>query len=263
MTTFIYAGLFRLIMVTSFALERLGLTSIEAKLYIALLKIGSTTSGPLVKKTELHRATVYDVLKRLMEKGLVNFIVKEKTKYFQATAPSHLLDIVLKEKEDLEKKEEELRKAVKELEQIQELSKNKEVAQIFQGIRAVKTVYNDTLNADEILIFGSGGKFKEKVGAAFFKKYIEVRMRKKVQVRHLVSDRARGTEFDYAYYKNKLGQSKFYPAEYENPTSMLIYGDKVATIIWIETPIAFVIESKEAADAQRNHFEMVWNIAKK
>ena len=76
------------------SLEEFGLTKIEAKVYLNLLRLGSTTTGPLVKKTELHRATVYDALKRLMEKGLINFIIKEKTRYFQAADPKHFLDLI-------------------------------------------------------------------------------------------------------------------------------------------------------------------------
>jgi len=51
--------------------------------------------------------------------------------------------------------------------------------------------------------------------------------------------------------------------DYSPPVTTFIYSNKVATIIWGETPTAFVIESKEAAEGYRNYFELMWNVAKK
>ena len=82
------------------SLEQIGLTKTEAKVYLELFKLGSTKSGPLVRKTELHRATVYDVLKRLLEKGLASYIIREKTKYFETSSPEHLLDVLEEEKKE-------------------------------------------------------------------------------------------------------------------------------------------------------------------
>jgi sugar-specific transcriptional regulator TrmB len=68
----------------SIELTKLGLTEGEAKVYLALLKLGSSTVGPIVKKSKVAYSNIYEVLERLISKGLVSFIKKEKTKYFQA-----------------------------------------------------------------------------------------------------------------------------------------------------------------------------------
>src|SRR3989338_10355313 len=83
-------------------LEELGLTHNEARTYTALLEIGETTTGAIVKKTGLHRVLIYDALERLIKKGLASFVIKENRKYFQATDPNRLLDF-LKEKEEIAK----------------------------------------------------------------------------------------------------------------------------------------------------------------
>ena len=62
-------------------LEKLGLTETESKIYMILLRLGSTHVTPVIKKAELHRATVYDVLDRLIEKGLVSYIIKEGKRF--------------------------------------------------------------------------------------------------------------------------------------------------------------------------------------
>lgn len=239
-------------------LEQLGLTKIESRVYIALLKIGSTTTGPLVKATELHRATVYDVLKRLMEKGLVNYIIKEKTKYFEGAKPEHLMDLLKEEEEELKKKEDTIMHLVYKLNKIKELSKQKQNAHVFIGKRGVKTVFEDILNYKENWVLGSSGRFKEILKSYFF----QFQKRKKelgIKTRLIVSERVKGTDIETTV----PGERKFIPQEYESPISTIIFGDKVATFVWTENPIAFLIESKEAADSYRNYFEMLWGVAKK
>ena len=52
-----------------------------------------------MQKSGLHRAVVYDLLERLIEKGLASFAIKGKKKYFEATNPQRLLEIE-KEREE-------------------------------------------------------------------------------------------------------------------------------------------------------------------
>ena len=239
-------------------LEKLGLTKIEAKVYLTLLRLGSTTTGPLVKKTELHRATVYDVLKRLMEKGLVSFIIKEKTKYFQATNPEHFLDMLKEQKEELEKKEIIIKDVVKKLKLIQEQVKIKESAQIFQGKRGIKTIFEDMLKYKTIYDFASKGKFGEVLGT-YFDYFQKNKKRRKINDMILMDESFRNTD----YVKSIYGEIRFLPKEYTYPTATFIYGDKVAFFVFTDYPTAFLIESKEVAESFRSYFKLLWNKAHK
>ena len=84
-------------------LQQLGLTEGESKVYEALLSLGSSTVGPIVKKSGVAYSNIYEILNRLLEKGFVSFVTKEKTKYFQAAEPTRIKDY-------LEKQEAEFRK---------------------------------------------------------------------------------------------------------------------------------------------------------
>ena len=46
------------------------------------------------------------------------------------------------------------------------------------------------------------------------------------------------------------------------PTGLIIWEDKVATLLWHEVPSAFVIHSKPNAEAYRKFFDDMWKIAK-
>ena len=57
------------------------LTEGEAKVYEALLFLGSSTVGPIVTRSKVSYSNIYEVCDRLTAKGLVSHIVKEKTKH--------------------------------------------------------------------------------------------------------------------------------------------------------------------------------------
>ena len=63
--------------------------------------------------------------------------------------------------------------------------------------------------------------------------------------------------------KLPLSEIKALPKEYITPAAVNVYGDKTATIVWGNKPVAFVVENKEYADSFRNYFEMLWKLAKK
>ena len=238
-------------------LEELGLTKIEAKVYLSLIKLGSTTTGPLVKKTELHRATVYDALKRLMEKGLVTFIIKEKTKYFQATSPEHFLELIKEKKHELEEKERLSQEIVKKLQQIQEQAKIKENAGIFQGKRGVKTIFEDILRHKEYYSLASSGKFKEVLGV-YFDQFQRKKKQRKIKARILIDESLKNSD----YARGIHGEVRFLPKEHSYPTATFIYGDTVALFVLTEYPTAFLIESKEVAESYRSYFDLLWKRAK-
>src|SRR3972149_2344557 len=76
------------------SLREAGLTEGEIKVYLALLELGASTAGPIIEKSKVSRSIIYQLLDKLMEKGLVSYIVKEKTKHFQAAEPNRLFDYI-------------------------------------------------------------------------------------------------------------------------------------------------------------------------
>lgn len=237
-------------------LQQLGLTKVEAKVYLALMKLGSTTTGPLIKKTELHRATVYDALKRLQQKGLVSYIIKEKTKHFEATPAEHLFDKIKEEEQLLQKKSLLAKNLVKELVKIQEEATHKEEAHLFKGIRGIKIIFEDILKHKEYFVIGSSGKFK-----AILEPYYDLYQKRKKQLKIksliLLPESLKGSK----YVETIHGTKKYLPHEFDSPTATFIFGNKVAMIIFVEQPIAFLLESKELVKSYRHYFDLLWRIS--
>ncbi len=72
------------------ALEEFDITSNESKVYVELLKLGSTLTGPLVERTELHRQQVYQALRELEKQDLVTVVIKNNRKHFTASSPDRI-----------------------------------------------------------------------------------------------------------------------------------------------------------------------------
>ena len=72
-------------------LKQIGLLDAEIEIYLAVLRLGSTSVTALYKETAIHRTHIYDLLEKLKEKGLVSEFLQSGVKYFQATPPRKLL----------------------------------------------------------------------------------------------------------------------------------------------------------------------------
>jgi len=71
-------------------LKDIGLTDTEIKIYLALLSLGATPAGRIVEQTGVYRKNLYDALNKLVEKGLVSYVIEHKKKFFQAKNPENL-----------------------------------------------------------------------------------------------------------------------------------------------------------------------------
>ncbi|MCD4704847.1 hypothetical protein K8R66_02100 [bacterium] len=73
-------------------LRDLGLTEIEAKIYLACLELGTDSVLHIAKKAEIKRPTCYLSLDNLFEKGLVSKIEKKNTTLYSAEDPNIILN---------------------------------------------------------------------------------------------------------------------------------------------------------------------------
>ncbi|MFC1727848.1 TrmB family transcriptional regulator [Nanoarchaeota archaeon] len=229
-------------------LEQAGLTNSEAKIYLALLELGSSLAGAITRKTGVHRRSVYDAIERLIQKGLVSYIKKNNLKYFESVNPQRLLDIV-KEKED------NIKEFLPELEKKFNFVHKKEETLFFRGKQALKTVFDDQIKeGKEILIFGASSNANEIV-KYYFPRYDRERINKKIKIKAIFNEKLKK--------KPALAEIKYLPKEYHSHTATNVYGNKVAIILWSEEPFAILINQKEIADSYRNYFELMWKLAKK
>jgi sugar-specific transcriptional regulator TrmB len=234
-------------------LEDIGLTKTEAKVYLAVLDLGSALAGVISQKSGIHRRSVYDALERLIEKGLVSFITKNNRKLFEAVEPKRLLKIA-------EERMHNLRQILPELELKHGAAREKEEAMFFKGKLALKTVFDDQI-ADKKTIYVMGASAKASdILQFYFAHYDKKRKAARIAIKMIFPEDSRGSE---VLKDVPLSEIKFLPKKYISPVGTNIYGDKVAIVVWADEPVAILIKNREIADAYRRHFSFMWERAKK
>ena len=244
------------------ALEDIGLTQGEVRVYIALLELGETTTGAIIKKSKITGSKVYEILEKLIEKGLVSYVIKEKTKYFQASSPKRLLDYLGKKERELFQDKKEIERLIPLLESKQKSKEKIQSSQIFEGYEGVRTVFNLILESlksgEEYYAFSIGDELENEKVRLFFQNYHRKRISRKIKVRIIANSRR---PFFRKLSKLKDLQIRYY--DNPVPLGVFIFEDYVATLTFKEKPIAFLIRSQQIADSYKDFFINLWEKSKR
>jgi len=241
-------------------LEDIGLTDSEIKVYLALLKIGSSKKGNIVKEAGITSSKVYEVIDRLIEKGLASYVIKDKVKYFNVAPPERIKDYLKQKEENLKKQEEEFDKFLPQLSLIQKLVEKKTDAEIYRGWKGMQTVYNnllETMNKGEkYYIFGASKGEDEKRVKSFFTRFSEKVAQKKLKARIIFNDNARGNipELEKKAEVRYLNQT--------TPAEILIYQNKTAIVLLENEPLIILIRGESIAKSFIEYFKIMWELAK-
>jgi sugar-specific transcriptional regulator TrmB len=236
--------------------EELGLTKGESKVYLYLLKAGISTTGPIVKNSAVAYSKVYEILERLLKKGLVSYIIRKKTKYYKALPPSRLKDYINQQKKALEIKDKRLQELLPKL--INLTQNNKISAEIYIGAKGLLTAYENLLeNAkkeDTLKYFYSyTPETYKKINDFYYQLFPKI---KKI-----------GIAFNAICNKNykkiflKEIPPKFLKVKFVNfpvPSNIDIFKNKIIITAWKETLVGILIESAEIADSLEKYFDEIW-----
>src|SRR3989344_2946400 len=137
-------------------LREIGLSENESKVYLALLKLKKGTKTNIVREAKVLSSKVYEILDRLIRKGLVAYFIENGVKNF-VPVPPNSIELIFEEKmKNLEKQKAILRAYVEKY-----LAKSKDFptdAQIFKGWNglqhALLIVLDDLKNKDPYYVLG-------------------------------------------------------------------------------------------------------------
>lgn len=248
-------------------LKEIGLTDSEARVYLALSELGTTTIGPIVDRSGAAYSKVYVLLEKLIKKGLVSTITKSKTKYFQAAPPKKLLDYMDRKQDSIREQRQKIEQAMPQLEGMMNQLLMPEHAEMYEGYEGLKTVYEEGLSrlkkGDEILVMGASlGAYTDKDRySLFFRQINRIRQEKGIKYKIIYNKRFKDDPGVRFWQDQKLTQVRFL---LENtPGSVNIQGDRVLIIYWAKgDPKIFVMTSQVVADSFRQYFNALWDIAK-
>jgi DNA-binding MarR family transcriptional regulator len=237
-------------------LKNLGLTEKEAKVYLALLQLGTATPYRIAKKSGLKRPTAYVIAEELVEKGLIVHVPGEEPKQYVARSPESVL----------EAQEAKLLKAKSVLPELKSLQKNtSEKASVlyFEGVEGLRQAYQykqKELHGKELVgFYASPEDASPEVNQVFYE-WNEYKERHHTHVRGLSVD----TPALESYTKWLIPETteitvKFLPESlYSAKVSIESCDDQFVRIVLIETVQSLIIESPKLATALREVFEITW-----
>ena len=126
------------------ALKDVGFTEGESNVYLSLLRIGESKVGAIIKSSGISRSKAYDILERLIKKGIAGKVDKNGILFYRALEPSKILNLIEEKKRRLNDEEVIINELLPTLNSI---SSKKEVkVSVYEGYEGFKYVIDKTIN---------------------------------------------------------------------------------------------------------------------
>lgn len=202
----------------------MGLSTLEAHLYLGLLERQKTTAGALAKHVGMKRSTVYTILENLIQKGLVSLTKVEHVKHYQAESVERLADWLGGERKKLEAREAILAEVHEDLSGLAEQRIAAPKVSIYEGKKGVESLLMQNLdqNPREVLVIGAYMKDQDLIP-------------------------------NYTKRRTLLA-----PDPYRFPASFHIYEDSISIFTFKgEDPVGVHIQNKDISETMKMVFELV------
>jgi sugar-specific transcriptional regulator TrmB len=241
-------------------LTSLGLTQGEAKVYLAMIQIGPSKVGKIVEMSGISQSKIYNVLDRLILKGLASYNLQDNIKHFQSLEPSRLHEYV-------QRKEDEVRKQKEGITQIiNNLSKNvyatkRSTSEIFVGERSLRSAYmtllSDAKKGDILRYFYPYPDAHENA-SPFYSRFYKYQKSKGLSERGIVNSDFKNSQ----HFKEIPKDVKLRHVSFPLPGTIDIFADKLLIIDW-KTITGILITSSEIAGIFVDYFDSIWKIAQR
>jgi sugar-specific transcriptional regulator TrmB len=245
------------------ALQDIGLTEGESKVYLTLLKLGETKTGELAKEAQVSSSKVYKILDRLEKKGIVGHVLKGEVKYFSPMNPKTIISYIEEKEKNLEEKKQEINKLIPQFESIIKKADNKSQSAIYEGFKGVTNLFRNMLDelekGDKYFVLGATYGDVKGLRDFFYKHHIK-RVEKGIKLNMLANNDTRGN-LESSTRKNS--EIRYLPSYLMTLMCVVFYKNKSFIVLWTEDPVAFLIQNQEATNSFKTYFDTFWKIAKK
>ncbi len=235
-------------------LQKLGFSENEAKVYLALLETGFGTTSPIIKKTNLHRNIVYEILDKFVNRGLASFSMQRGKKHFRALSP---LKILQQEKAQIELAQEVVPALIK----MQKAEKQEVI--IYEGKDGFQNAHFDAIEQMEkntqINILIAGGEKWTGAMEGALKKFDAIRTEKKIGIKIVALENQKKNMAEQA--KRPLFKAKFLNKSFDNPADTGIYGNTTLIMVYGEPVFAIMIKNPDVAKSFNQYFKLFWDMA--
>ena len=239
-------------------LEGIGLTSREIRVYTALLEVGVSSVGAIIKKSGIPSSKIYETLDKLKRRGFVSSIIKDGKQFFEASNPQTISNYLDEQKRTI------IENVIPRLDILKKKEKKKRESKMYEGISGLKSIYERMLRTlkkgDTIYVLGAPKIAQEKL-EAYFLYFNKRRIQKGIKMKIIYALNAK--EYGKKRERMQLTEVKYLTKEQVTPAWMDIFGDCIVIFNIEETPTGTLIQDDNNAKNFKRYFEILWNNAEK
>jgi len=242
---------------------RLGLTSDEARLYMALIEKGEGTPLSISKTTEINRTKVYRLIEEMVKKKLIVQEIGEHTIRVSPASVEQLKEILQMKQVQIAELSKNWNDASQMLDQMTIEKKSETKVKFYHGKSGIEQMVWNVLKAKDEIVGYTFRDLSHFVGEKFMNDFVAEFRRRNLVMRDIHGDEYLSHQpIDNAWGKNM--NSRYLPSTILTiPHQTDIYDNVVSFYSWNEGEVwGTEIYNEKVATMQKQLFELAWEKAK-
>lgn len=234
------------------ALQSIGLTEKETKIYLSSLELGQDSVTHIAKKSGIKRPTVYLILESLQARGLINTLTKGKKTLYGAEEPQKLLSVVAE-------KQRALQTVLPFLEALNNRRTTKPKVRFYEGKEGILRIYEEMFETKEMRFWGSVEEV-QKYFPEIVQWFEQLSYKNKPKIFDILPD----TPANRAYARRVVRagcQIRFFPPSATLKIDSMLAGNKLSLNAFFPEPHGLIIESEAITQSFKALWELAWQAA--
>ncbi len=236
-------------------LEAIGLSSSEAKIYLASLALGPASAIQLAQKLGITRQSIYELLPSIMEKGLVKQVQIGTRRHFQAVNP----DILRDRAHSISQKVEEI---IPQLKSRQAETNAVPLVSVYENplsMREWYTAFMDQAGKGDQMLFWATVTVWRKLDTDFYKKFVKFKDDHQVQDMIIATDSPEARQTAASMHSPNR-EYRFTSTGWLTNAEMWVWNNQIVYLTLKENATnMIVIESESLAAIERFNFRNAWS----
>ncbi|MBW2980781.1 hypothetical protein KY360_05175 [Candidatus Woesearchaeota archaeon] len=241
-------------------LKSVGFTDSEVKVFLALLELGSSSITQIIEKSGTTSSKIYELLDKLIKKGLVSQVIKAGRKFYEPAPPKRILEYLNEKQQQLQNQVNEVKEILPQLEMKYSMAKEVAEVSVYKGMKGIETIFSmirDACNkGDEYYVYGARSGVTE-TQRIFLLRHHNLRIKKGIKLKILFSKDPEN--ITKPYEEMSLTEVKHMEPELMGPTQIMVVKDYAITILWKKNPVGILTQNKDIAESYKKYFDYLWS----
>lgn len=234
-------------------LVQIGLSEVQAKIYLYLIKHGQSTPTEIATGVDENRTTVYSAAEKLEKLGIISQKDRGKVSAYIPNHPSVLESLAEKRLRNVARQAKNLESNLPSLINYYNEYQSTPGATTFYGNEGVKMIWDKVIATNAPYYFVRS-RYDEVADRDALEEFKNSRVKAGIESEDITPSEFTKNNNKEMKEKYLLTRTLLPPDEYDSPVEIDIFGDNVAFINYSKNGMSTLIESPEIADAMRQMF---------